>query len=252
MADSLTRIYQEDILTGEDKLELLKNLAFNELNDPDLSLAYAEELIRLSELEKNSYYLFSGYLQKGEHYKMSGDLNLALEIYFKAVNLAIDLDRIGDEGVVSGTRGDDHGNLAVLAKTDPEHDSRRDEIQNLHQRLGNQPGIAGDEFEFLVNKRAERRIAAKHPFGCASARGSFRDTECQHDNPAKLYRTTPGSHRKKSGRNREEQEHGIALSCHRMCEEPPRGACSRRMVCQIRKLVKINRNKVNLQISLID
>jgi len=50
-------------------------------------------------LEKDSYYLFSGYLQKGEHYKMSGDLDLALDIYFKAVNIAIDLDRLGDEGV---------------------------------------------------------------------------------------------------------------------------------------------------------
>jgi len=99
VADSLARIYQEDRLEGVDKLELLKDLAFNELNDGSLSLKYAEELILLSELENNSFYLFSGYLQKGEHYKMTGDLNLALEIYFKAVNIAVDANSIKDEGV---------------------------------------------------------------------------------------------------------------------------------------------------------
>jgi serine phosphatase RsbU (regulator of sigma subunit) len=100
VADSLTRIYQEDILEGEDRLELLKDLSFNELNDPRLSLEYAEELIRLAELENNRKYLFSGYLQKGEHYKMSGDLDQALEIYFKGLNMAMDMESISDEGVV--------------------------------------------------------------------------------------------------------------------------------------------------------
>ncbi len=99
VADSLVLIYQEDIIEGTDKMELLKDLSFNELNDGKLSLKYAEELIRLAELENNSKYLFSGYLQKGEHYKKIGDLDLALEIYYKAVNIAVDAKSIADEGV---------------------------------------------------------------------------------------------------------------------------------------------------------
>ena len=99
VADSLALIYQENNLEGKEKLELLKELAFNELSDGELSLRYAEELIRLAEIENNSFYLFSGYLQKGEHYKMIGDLELALEIYFKAVNIAVDSKSIKDEAI---------------------------------------------------------------------------------------------------------------------------------------------------------
>jgi serine phosphatase RsbU (regulator of sigma subunit) len=99
VADSLALIYQEDILEGAEKFKLLKELAFNELNNGELSLRYAEELIRLAESENNSFYLFSGYLQKGEHYKMTGDLELALKIYFKAVKIAVDSKSIEDESV---------------------------------------------------------------------------------------------------------------------------------------------------------
>ncbi len=68
VADSLVKIYQEDNLEGIEKFELLRNLAFNNLNDRELALGYAEELIQLSELEKNNYYLFRGLLIKGEYY----------------------------------------------------------------------------------------------------------------------------------------------------------------------------------------
>ncbi len=106
VADSLARIYQQDNLEGTEKLELLKNLAFNELNDRSLSLWYAEELIRLSEIENKRHYLYSGYLHKGEYYKKTGNLEKALEIYFKAVNIAVDLKDIEDEGVAYITIAD--------------------------------------------------------------------------------------------------------------------------------------------------
>ena len=100
VADSLARIYQEDKLEGTEKMHLLKELSFNELNDRNLSLEYAEELIRLAELENNSTYLFNGYLQKGEYYKKTGELDIALETFFKAANIAVDLKEIEDEGVI--------------------------------------------------------------------------------------------------------------------------------------------------------
>ena len=106
VADSLARIYKENILEGTDKMELLKEMSFNELNDRELSLKYAEELIRLAEVEKNSFYLFSGHLQKGEYYKKTGDLDLALEIYFKAVNIAVDAKDLKDEGIAYITIAD--------------------------------------------------------------------------------------------------------------------------------------------------
>ena len=60
IADSLVRIYQEDTLEDSKKLELLRNLAFNQVNDLELSLKYAEELIALSKQEDNPLYLYRG------------------------------------------------------------------------------------------------------------------------------------------------------------------------------------------------
>jgi len=106
VADSLAVIYQAGVLEGTEKLELLKDLSFNELNDRELSLKYAEELIRLSELENNDHFLFSGYLQKGEYFKKTGDLESALEIYFKAVNIAVDNKDLNNEGIAYITIAD--------------------------------------------------------------------------------------------------------------------------------------------------
>jgi len=99
VADSLARIYQEDRLEGTEKLEILKGLAFNELNDRELALKYAEELIRLAEAENNRRFIISGYLFKGGYYEKTGDLDMALEIFLKTVNIAIDAQRIEDEAI---------------------------------------------------------------------------------------------------------------------------------------------------------
>ncbi len=48
LADSLARIYHEDNLTDTAKLELLRQLSFNEVHDFKLSLRYAEELINMA------------------------------------------------------------------------------------------------------------------------------------------------------------------------------------------------------------
>jgi adenylate cyclase len=48
VADSLRIIYNEGTLNDADRLELLKQLSFNEVKDLNLSLKYAEELINLA------------------------------------------------------------------------------------------------------------------------------------------------------------------------------------------------------------
>lgn len=88
VADSLSIIYKENILSGNEKLELLRNLSFNELNDLELALKYADELIAISKLENNYLYLHRGYLQKGNSYFDSGNIELALEAYFKSAESA--------------------------------------------------------------------------------------------------------------------------------------------------------------------
>lgn len=88
VADSLSIIYKENIQSGNEKLELLRNLSFNELNDLELALKYADELIAISKLENNYLYLHRGYLQKGNSYFDSGNIELALEAYFKSAESA--------------------------------------------------------------------------------------------------------------------------------------------------------------------
>ena len=88
IADSLAKIYQEGKLEDTAKLELLRKLSFNEVNDLKLSLKYAEELIVLSTKAGNYLYQFRGYQQKGNKKRLLGDLDEALDAYFKSVEAA--------------------------------------------------------------------------------------------------------------------------------------------------------------------
>lgn len=84
LADSLALVYRADTLEGVAKMELLRNLAFNEVKDLDLALKYAEELIRLSRQAGNHLYLYRGYSQKGNKKRLTGNLEEALDAYFKS------------------------------------------------------------------------------------------------------------------------------------------------------------------------
>jgi class 3 adenylate cyclase len=99
VADSLVKIYQKNKLGNSEKLELLRNLSFNEVNNLELSLKYADELITLSKLEKNYLYLHRGYYQKGNKNRLAGDLNNALNAFFKSGEAAINAKFITGEGL---------------------------------------------------------------------------------------------------------------------------------------------------------
>ncbi len=106
IADSLTLVYQKNELVGTEKLELLRNLAFNELNDTKLALKYAEELIRLSKQVKNDLYLYRGYFQKGYKKRILGELDQALAAYFKAIKIAQRAEYNVGIGITYGTIAD--------------------------------------------------------------------------------------------------------------------------------------------------
>jgi len=88
LADSLARIYERGSVDDTSKLELLRNLAFNEIKDYKKGMAYAEELISLSEKLGNGIYLHRGYLQKGYKNKALGNLEEALSSCFKSAEAA--------------------------------------------------------------------------------------------------------------------------------------------------------------------
>ena len=88
LADSLVGIYQKAELEDTAKMELLRQLSFNEMRDLKLGLRYAEELITLSTQKGNNLYLFRGYYLKGFKKRLLGDLDEALDAYFKGVEAA--------------------------------------------------------------------------------------------------------------------------------------------------------------------
>src|ERR1044072_6227886 len=115
IADSLVKIYRTDTLNDEAKMELLRNLSFNEVNDLRLSLQYAEELINLSTQHNNSTYLFHGYFQKGNKKRLLGDLDEALDAYFKSADVARKAKYISREGSAYGVIAD----IYAVSKNQP-------------------------------------------------------------------------------------------------------------------------------------
>src|SRR5258708_40235242 len=89
IADSLARIYQKNELRGEPKMELLRQLSANERRDLKLGLQYAEELISLAMQKNNQLFLYRGYFLKGSDKKLMGDMDEALDAYFKSADAAI-------------------------------------------------------------------------------------------------------------------------------------------------------------------
>ena len=106
VADSLVKIYQKGNLTNYKKLELLRNLSFNEVNNLKLSLKYAEELIALSKIEKNYLYLYRGYFQKGNKLRITGELNKSLDAFFKSEEAATEAKYIAGQGTAYSSIAD--------------------------------------------------------------------------------------------------------------------------------------------------
>ena len=114
IADSLVKIYEKDTVKGTAKLDLLRNLSFNESRNLDLSLRYAEELISLAHKEGNDKYLHAGYFQKGNKETLLGNLDEALKSYFSALDVSKKIKRISTEGA-------DYGAIAAVYSESKDH-----------------------------------------------------------------------------------------------------------------------------------
>ncbi|OOG78471.1 adenylate/guanylate cyclase domain-containing protein [Flavobacterium sp. A45] len=99
VADSLVKIYKKNTLNNSEKMELLRNLSFNESNNLQLALKYARELIALAKSENNYLYLYRGYNQSGNKFILTGDYNKALDSYFKSAQAAVKAQYVPGEGM---------------------------------------------------------------------------------------------------------------------------------------------------------
>jgi len=100
MSDSLTNVYHKGVLEGTEKLQLLRDLSFNEVNDVELSLKYAEELISLAALHENDEFLSSGYLRQGNAHRLLGNLEQALKSFFRGAEIAKKAKNLATQGAI--------------------------------------------------------------------------------------------------------------------------------------------------------
>lgn len=96
VADSLAKLL--DGAKGLERMQLLRELSFNESNDINLAIDYSEELIQLSKQFNNLEYLSRGYLQKGNKERLLGNLEEALSAFVLSAESAIEGGYITGEG----------------------------------------------------------------------------------------------------------------------------------------------------------
>jgi len=98
IADSVKLIYQQDTLKDDAKLELLKELSFNEIRDLKKALVYADELIDLAEEKGNKNYIQEGYFITGSKEMLLTNIKEALSAFIKAAELSKELNSVTKEG----------------------------------------------------------------------------------------------------------------------------------------------------------
>ncbi|MEX0996061.1 MAG: adenylate/guanylate cyclase domain-containing protein [Flavobacteriaceae bacterium] len=178
LADSLQVIYEEGNLVGVDKLELLRNLAFNTANNSEESLKYSNELIELSLESENNLYLFRGYSLRGQAHQRSGNLTLALESYIEASKVASKIEDKSFEGGAYLTIADVYSTIGNAPNAESYYSKSIDILRKTNDSLTLASALlnAGDEafknehFDKALNYFEESGLLFKkvnYPIGTA-------------------------------------------------------------------------------------
>ena len=158
VADSLAIIYQEDELTGVTKLELLRNLSFNERGNLDLALEYAEELITLAKLENDNLYVYRGYIQKGNSYILQGDLNIALESFIKSAEAAVKAQYIAGEGMAYFSVADTYSEIGNSNNAEIYYNKAIDLLRKTDDTIALATALLNAGDEALINKKYDEAL----------------------------------------------------------------------------------------------
>lgn len=86
-SDSLKKVLKKSSSKDSERLETLQQIAEHETNADEL-LLYSQELIESATKSNATSYVYDGYLQKGNAYRLKSDLPKALEAYFQAAEIA--------------------------------------------------------------------------------------------------------------------------------------------------------------------
>ena len=86
-ADSLELLYTTGNYEKTDRLELLLGLA-GEHPNPDKALQFGEELLRSAKSLDSTRFIIYAYLNRGNSFRLKGDLSQSLESFFEGVKIA--------------------------------------------------------------------------------------------------------------------------------------------------------------------
>jgi class 3 adenylate cyclase len=159
LGDSLEVIYEKKKLTGEDQLELLRNLSFNKLNDNNKALKYSNELIKLSLASKNYLYLYRGYSQRGQSYRLAGDLTLALESFIEGSEAASKLKDKSYEGGAFLTIADVYSQIGNSVNADYYYTKSISILRNTKDTLTLASALLNAGDEAFKNKQHTKALS---------------------------------------------------------------------------------------------
>ncbi|MEN2283108.1 adenylate/guanylate cyclase domain-containing protein [Algoriphagus sp. SE2] len=148
--DSLVRVYGS--VQFEDELRLLDEIAISQSSPEDV-IYYSNKLIERASKDSVGEFLVSGFLQKGNGYKLKGDYSEALESYFTSIELAQRFDQGEKIGAIYISIGDTYSNIKDYETSDYYYDQGIQEIRNLKDSLSLGKALlnTGDSYFYANN-----------------------------------------------------------------------------------------------------
>lgn len=89
-SDSLKVVLESSAYKASEKLKILKNIAFEE-TDAEEIISYSIRLINYAKEIDSINFVYAGHLQLGNAYRLKSDLKKALENYFIALKITVDI-----------------------------------------------------------------------------------------------------------------------------------------------------------------
>ncbi|MEO2062764.1 MAG: adenylate/guanylate cyclase domain-containing protein [Christiangramia sp.] len=130
-ADSLEKIYLKNSLKPSEKLEILKQIAEEQL-EPEKKIAYANRLIKMSSEVDSASFLFSGHLQKANAFRLKGDFNEALKENFIAASIASKNELQNEKAIVNITIADVYSLMGSHKRAVNYYHEAIEELQTLN------------------------------------------------------------------------------------------------------------------------
>lgn len=99
LSDSLKIVFRKNTYKRVNKLSILEKIAQSETSTDEI-IIYSKELIESAKEMDSLDYVYAGYLQMGNAYRLKSDLTTALENYFIALNVAVDEELTSEQGSI--------------------------------------------------------------------------------------------------------------------------------------------------------